>query len=244
MTKEFYEFLFNLRGGGFIHNTPENTKKMLYHSLSVSDPQFAFDREPNGMLKGNWLDGEIGSFSADNTRNLRNAVISISSILSVIAIQCKVDQELSHILCDFYINKAETIKNYTQFDEIISEMFSEFHEQIMQSNIQAYGPVIDRCIEYINQKLYSPLKLEEIAEYMGYSPSYLSALFKEKTGMSIHPYIQKRKIEAAKGLILYTNQSLTAIAAALGYHSLSHLSKAFKKEVGVSPQQYRLTGKA
>lgn len=243
MTKEFYEFLFSLRSGGFTHNTPENTKQMLYHSLAVSDSQFAFGRESSGMLKGNWLDGEIGSFSDDNTRNLRNAVICISSILSVIAIECRVDQETAHILCDYYINKAELIKNYAQFDAVIGEMFSQFHELMQQSSAQSYDPVTDRCIEYINQRLYGTLKLEEIAKYMGYSPSYLSALFKEKTGMSIHPYIQRRKINEAKGLIIYTRQPLTAIAAALGYHSLSHFSKAFKAETGVSPQQYRLTGK-
>ena len=118
-------------------------------------------------------------------------------------------------------------------------MFQDFHELFYERESVSYGRTIDACIEYIDQNLYSQLTVREIAEHLGYSPEYLTTLFREKTGKTLYAFISGEKIQEARTLLLCTRQSLTSIASALGYHSLSHFSKAFKKAEGFTPSRYR-----
>lgn len=239
MTKELHEFLFHLRGSGFTHSTPESTKLMLYQALSQTDNHFKFIADTDGMLHGEGIDGEVGSLSDDNLTNLRNLVICVSTCFPIFTIMNHKDQERAYGITDYFIQKAETIHSYKQFDSVMGELMGEIHALITEDEEISHGPIIDKCLHYIHQNLYSPLKLNDIAAYMGYSPAYLSTLFKESLGTSIHPYVQSLKMKEAKKLLYYTDQPLTSIASALGFHSLAHLSAAFKKECGCSPSSYR-----
>ena len=80
---------------------------------------------------------------------------------------------------------------------------------------------------------------QDLADHLGYTSSHLSILFRKKTGDNLSTYIKKRKIEEVKTLLRFTDKTLTNIASALGYCSLSHMSKTFKTMVGISPLQYR-----
>ena len=72
--------------------------------------------------------------------------------------------------------------------------------------------------------------------------SSLSTLFKKRTGQPLHCFIKEAKLQEARVLLLYTSQPLTSIASSLGFHSLSHFSKAFKAAEGISPLRFRQQG--
>ena len=78
-----------------------------------------------------------------------------------------------------------------------------------------------------------------LAEHVGLTPSYLSALFKKKTGLSVSDYIMKKKIETAENMLRYTESSYSEIAATLSFSSQSHFIKAMKAQTGMTPRQYR-----
>lgn len=122
---------------------------------------------------------------------------------------------------------------------ILLDMLNEYVQLLKEKQTVSYGIQIDKCIHYVDQHLYSPLSVTGIAIYMKMNPSYLSSLFKNKTGESLYAYIKRRKIAEAKDMIQNTTQPLTTIASALGFHSLSHFSNSFKSEIGKSPLKYR-----
>ena len=74
---------------------------------------------------------------------------------------------------------------------------------------------------------------------MGLNPSYVSAVFKEVSEQSFSSYLEERRIEAAVSLIQASNLKIAQIAEQVGYHSPNYFSKAFRKKMGVSPDQYR-----
>ena len=59
----------------------------------------------------------------------------------------------------------------------------------------AYGQPIDSCIDYVYRNLYSRFCVRDIARQLGYNPSYLSSLFKERTGQSLQSFIQEAKLQ-------------------------------------------------
>ena len=78
-----------------------------------------------------------------------------------------------------------------------------------------------------------------LSEKLGYKYNYLSNVFSEVKGMTIHQYIVKHKIEKAKELLFYNELNLTEIAYKLNYSSVAHLSNQFKKVTGVRPSYYK-----
>jgi AraC family transcriptional regulator len=90
-----------------------------------------------------------------------------------------------------------------------------------------------QVIDYINDALDQDIKLADLAQLLGMSQSHFSRLFKRSMGLSPHQYLLHQRVERAKQLLKYTNQSLVEIALACGFDSHSHLSRQFRQLIQV-----------
>lgn len=95
---------------------------------------------------------------------------------------------------------------------------------------------------YIEQNFQTKLSLEEIAEALHANGSYLSRLYKNKTGKNLFDAILDRRIEAAKEYLLFTDMKTYEISEAVGIEDSGYFSKMFKKKIGVSPKEFRKGG--
>ena len=92
---------------------------------------------------------------------------------------------------------------------------------------------------FIAQHYHKQIRVEDIAEYVGYTPNYLSTIFKLETGAAIIDYINFIRITKAKELLINSSMMIYEIADAVGYNNESYFTKIFKKIVNVSPNYYR-----
>ncbi|SFE95947.1 AraC-type DNA-binding protein [Paenibacillus algorifonticola] len=113
------------------------------------------------------------------------------------------------------------------------------HERQEGTQAKAWAP-IQQCIDYIQQYFADPeLDNDRISEQAGLSPGYLSNLFKEQTGVTLHKYLTYVRIEHAKKRIMAGKETLTAISAGSGFSSIHHFSRIFKREAGLTPSQFK-----
>ena len=91
---------------------------------------------------------------------------------------------------------------------------------------------------YIDENLYRPLTLSEVADFVGFSPWYFSAIFRTEVGCPFRDYLSRVRVEAGKRALVETGLSIQEIAYRVGYSEPSHFTQAFKRIVGVTPRQY------
>ena len=96
-----------------------------------------------------------------------------------------------------------------------------------------------QVMEYVKENYHNPdLNISITALHFGITPSYLSALFKEQTGLNLLEYINHIRVEQAKKL-LEEDLSLVEICDKTGFRSSGALIRVFKKETGVTPGQMK-----
>ncbi len=83
------------------------------------------------------------------------------------------------------------------------------------------------------------LTLEMLAEQVGFSPYHFARLFRQTTGESPHQFVVRLRIEKAQLLIRETDESLASIALESGFANQSHLTRIFKRFLGLTPKAYR-----
>jgi len=71
------------------------------------------------------------------------------------------------------------------------------------------------------------------------SPFYFARLFKNSMGVSPHKYLTMRRIERAKKMLHRSDMSVLEIGIRLGYQDAKHFRVMFRREVGVSPSEFR-----
>jgi AraC family transcriptional regulator len=86
----------------------------------------------------------------------------------------------------------------------------------------------------------SPPSLTTIARTVGRHPVYVARAFREAFGCTIGTYVRRARIQRAEAALAGSTESLAQIAARLGFCDQSHFSKAFRRETGMSPAQFRL----
>jgi len=91
--------------------------------------------------------------------------------------------------------------------------------------------------EYIHQHLHQDLQLVELSAIAQLSPYYFLRLFKQRLGITPHQYILQHRIEQAKHLLQHSELSIAEIAVRTGFSDQSHLTKCFKRRVGITPKQ-------
>ncbi|MFC5401387.1 AraC family transcriptional regulator [Cohnella soli] len=91
----------------------------------------------------------------------------------------------------------------------------------------------------IQNNMYTDIKIEEIANQLNLSRSQCYKVFTKVYGMSPRQYLTQLMLKQAKQHLLENELTIEAIAAKLGFSSISHFSRQFKRWTGVSPAQYR-----
>lgn len=97
---------------------------------------------------------------------------------------------------------------------------------------------INSVVEYINENLSEDLTLERLAEVCFISKSYLSHQFKTYTGLPIFQFIIKKRLTAARNMIR-NGTPATDACMQCGFNDYSNFHKAFKREFGRSPKEFR-----
>ena len=111
--------------------------------------------------------------------------------------------------------------------------------QVMVQQQNAEPPMITRAKEFILERQTDNLRLGQVAKAVNASPFYFCKMFKKKTGMNFTDYLARVRIEKAKNLLLNQNLRVSEIAYAVGFQSLTHFNRVFKRVVNQSPTQYR-----
>ncbi|WP_193198855.1 helix-turn-helix domain-containing protein [Nostoc sp. MG11] len=97
--------------------------------------------------------------------------------------------------------------------------------------------ILKQVAEYIHEHLHQDLKLVELSAIAQLSPYHFLRLFKQRMGITPHQYILQRRIEKAKHLLKHTDLSIAEIAMRTGFCDQSHLTRCFKRMVGMTPKQ-------
>ncbi|MBD2533623.1 helix-turn-helix transcriptional regulator [Nostoc flagelliforme FACHB-838] len=117
--------------------------------------------------------------------------------------------------------------------------YSTFTQPITFENRSLTHTRLQQAIEYIHTHLDQELSLAEIAGVVNISPTYFANLFKRATGISPHQYVVRQRVEQAKLLLLKTDLAIADIALQMGFSNQSHLTRHFKRLLGVTPKQVR-----
>lgn len=120
-------------------------------------------------------------------------------------------------------------KNNDSLDETINQSEDDKEEGIIINNVK----------KYIDIHYGEEIHLNNLAEQVYVHPTYLSILFKKKTGSNFKDYVTKVRMEKAKEMLKDLSLRISDISNNVGYESSKHFSKVFKKEIGVTPKDYR-----
>ncbi len=114
-----------------------------------------------------------------------------------------------------------------------------FASQTSDDLLVEENPVIQKTMRFLELNIDTKLTLQEIADEVGISSTYLSTLFRKSTNYSLISYFSHLKIVRACEYLDQTNLKIKEIAFLLGYADPYYFSKDFQKKMGLSPRNYR-----
>lgn len=122
---------------------------------------------------------------------------------------------------------------------IFAEHLSMVSNRIVLQEQSAEPPVIARAKQYIADHQNEELSLDQVAKSVHTSKFYFCKMFKKATGINFTDYLSRVRTERAKHLLLNRNLRISEIAYEVGFQSLTHFNRVFKRILGQSPTDYR-----
>lgn len=170
-------------------------------------------------------------------------------------------QILTHELCGTVLRILDSghISKPSDLISILQEVIDNIHTtkdpNILQNKVKdlfmacctmiaekkSSKSLIDDILDFIHHNYYrTDLGLFAIIDTFNISQTYLSKLFKTKTGFTLYEYLEKVRMEAACSLLLENDDySVKEIAVKVGYISSNTFCRAFKRFCGISAGEYR-----
>lgn len=97
----------------------------------------------------------------------------------------------------------------------------------------------EQVIEYLQENYrQSELTLDQLAEYLGYTESFLYQFFKDNVGSTFADYLENLRINQACELLMHKDVTVKGVSEKVGYNSDNSFRRAFKRIMGVSPSEY------
>lgn len=145
-------------------------------------------------------------------------------------IYCMEEEGLEYI---FQLKGDEAISSWFQ------EMLSGLVKQVQAVKEERYSESVFRAKQYIDEHFDQDISLDGVSRLVNISAYYFSKVFKDETGENFIDYVTQVRIEKAKQLLVIKETSIKEVCVAIGYKDPNYFSRLFKKQVGVTPTEYR-----
>ncbi|WP_066689129.1 response regulator [Christensenella intestinihominis] len=122
----------------------------------------------------------------------------------------------------------------------LDDLILEIIRSISANRNEKYKDIIQRVLRYLQENYASDIGLNDAAEQVQLTPSYLSSLFKQYYGKSFLQCLTNLRIEEAKRLLKDPEQKIADIAVKCGFSNSKYFDKIFKKQSGYTPTEFRL----
>ncbi|MDD3218149.1 MAG: AraC family transcriptional regulator [Lachnospiraceae bacterium] len=236
-----------------IHSMKKNISGIIFDRQEFEIPHNPYEqevRELDSIRKGDrnlllqsWKEtypGQVGTLADNPLRQAKNVAICVITLSSRAAIEGGMLPEEAFSMVDACVMQVEKMSDSSRIEEFQREAQLEFLEGVIRAQQKSErNELVERTKNYIFQNLHKSIIIGEIGKHMGVNSDYLSTLFHKVEGCTIQQYIQKEKVHLAENMLRYSDYSIQEIASYLLFCSQSHFGQAFKKEVGMTPSQYR-----
>jgi AraC-like DNA-binding protein len=177
------------------------------------------------------------------TQKLYHDIFLASVMLSSrSAIRGGLDYNTATAMGNKYTEAMETLNNATDITLLLKKMFVDFAKKVARSNeLSSNSILVKQISKEILTHLYEKITPTLIAKNLNMNCSYLCNHFKKETGKTITEYINELKIRESKRLLKNSKLSLIEISTRLGFSSQSYFHIVFKKQTGITPQEFRKT---
>jgi len=138
-----------------------------------------------------------------------------------------------------YLESIMGMVSYDQLREWFITKVTTVCHNILTKKEENTVDVIRDAQEYIAKNYAKDLILDDVSKELQISPYYFSKLFKKRTGFNFIEYVTNLRMDKAKELLRNTNMSMKEICLTVGYSDANYFSRTFKKNVGVTPSEYK-----
>ncbi len=191
------------------------------------------------------LHNMIDSLKGHTYTSLTTSVnIIATSILNVLPTLPSEERAIIMSTCTSAFSNINSMETLEMMEARFIEIIRLIHESKQGSIKRAAADNVQYVVSYIENNYHdSSLCTATLADMVNMSPRQLSKEFQACTSQSIQNYINQYRIEKAKYLIISTNKSITDILQLIGWGSPKHFFTLFKKNAGMTPNEYRLKHK-
>lgn len=184
--------------------------------------------------------GDAGRAKLDDPVKQRQVdAVAIVTLCARAAVRGGVSPDIAVTLNRFYVERVLQCDTLPAVEEVLTAMQDDFVNRVHQIKIQqGISPAVLQVCSYIQLNLNHKLSLKQLAAQVGYSPSYLSAKFKEEMHQTIYQYRLTLRMEHAKKILESTQYNAHEVAKTLGYASASHFGEQFRQYTGQTPGEY------
>jgi AraC-like DNA-binding protein len=215
-------------------------------SLSVGSIFAIFPRDvtsyaanPNNPLNFCW----IGFSGRNSTRIMEMIGFSVNDPVLTLA----PDNELLNLVTRcVQLCESDFPNTDLEIQSILYKIFSviECRQGCCRIDAKSANQVIRKHIlrakSYIQLNYMKPLTVQKIARRINLDRTYLSKIFHQLEGNTIHDYLTGYRIESAKRLLLETRYGIQEVGVQVGIPDVYYFSRIFKRYTGLAPSQYRL----
>lgn len=185
--------------------------------------------------------GKLGELAGDVVRQTKNLAISVISCAARSAIKGGINPEFAFSMADTYIRNIEmNMDEPIKIEKATRKAEFAFAEEVSKlKSFKKDNPLVNQVRDYVFCHIHEPIRVREIAEYVGVTPNYLSEQFSQAMGMTLKQYIIDEKITSSENLLKYSNYSLQEISSFCAFSSQSRFSVYFQRKNGITPAKYR-----
>lgn len=196
------------------------------------------DKEGSQKLLNELL-GYIYFASGANFDRIKSRVHELLVIMSRATIEGGADADEIIFLSDNYVKEIQNFTSIEALSRWLSAVVHKYISCVFDFKDIKHRDIIYKVSQYVKAHLHEKLTLDEVAEHVYLSRSYLSRIIKEELGCTFTEYVNRLRIDRSKIYLMDAGRSLAEIAAAVGFEEQSYFNRVFKKATGVSPGKFR-----